>query len=118
MNVSKQSVRVALFIALILPTMISCGGSGSSPAEGSMVANIPISISKDDLQASIRVYAQVPISYDESVLSEPETQALAKLVEAGYIMDEIFLRQVWSGNVALREDLRKADAAPRASAVS
>jgi hypothetical protein len=59
----------------------------------------------EQLQAQIARYAPVDISYDESVLSEPEKQALAKLVQAADVMDEIFLRQVWEGNVELRKNL-------------
>jgi hypothetical protein len=59
----------------------------------------------DQLQAQISRYAQVEITYDEQVLSEPERLALAKLVQAGAVMDEIFLRQVWEGNETLRRQL-------------
>ncbi len=61
-----------------------------------------------ELAKRIAIYAQVNVSYDESVLSKPEKEALAKLIEAGRIMDEIFLRQVWSGNVDMRAALERA----------
>jgi len=57
------------------------------------------------LKEQIARYAQVDISYDENLLSEPERTALAKIVQAGAVMDEIFLRQVWDGNEALRRQL-------------
>jgi len=59
----------------------------------------------DQLKEQIGRYAQVNVSYDESVLSAPEKEALAKLVKVGGVMDEIFLRQVWAGNVDLRKSL-------------
>jgi hypothetical protein len=50
-------------------------------------------------------YARVDVSYDDSVLSEAEKEALVKLVRAAGVMDEIFLRQVYSGNLELRRSL-------------
>jgi len=51
-------------------------------------------------------FKPVKIEYDAGLLSGNDKRALAKLIEAARLMDEIFLRQVWSGNVKLREDLR------------
>ncbi len=49
--------------------------------------------------------APVDIGADISALPAHERQALAKLVQAGRIMDALFLRQVWGGNEALLFDL-------------
>ena len=57
------------------------------------------------LKKQIARFSQVDVDYDQSVLSAPEEKALAKLVQAGAVMDEIFLRQVWSGNLDLRRQL-------------
>jgi hypothetical protein len=62
------------------------------------------------LEEQIAKYAQVEIPIDRSVLSPPEMEALKKLVQVGGVMDEIFLRQVWSGNAAMRDALRRAAA--------
>jgi len=104
----RQIVVIAL-IALLLPLVGSCSSSNEGqPAEAAAVEEIPVSISHDDLKERIAKYAQVDINYPEDILSVPEKQALAKLVEAGYIMDEIFLRQVWAGNVAMQENIQKS----------
>jgi len=66
-------------------------------------------ISQDSLQAEIARLAPVEIVYDATILSAPEKQALVKLVEAARLMDEIFLRQAWEGNIALRDQLAAAD---------
>lgn len=97
-------------IATLSVAAASCGGGNndSSPAEADILADLQMPISHDDLKDRISKYAQVTVSYDESVLSEPEKQALVKLVEAGKVMDEIFLRQVWSGNVEMRDKLRRS----------
>jgi hypothetical protein len=60
------------------------------------------------LKNQIDKYARVEIPIETSVLSPPEIEALVKLVQAGGIMDEIFLRQVWAGNVELRDKLMAA----------
>ncbi len=50
------------------------------------------------LQAAAAQYAPTEIGADLSKLPANEQQALAKLVQAGWIMDALFLRQVWAGN--------------------
>jgi hypothetical protein len=53
------------------------------------------------LQAMIARFAPVDIGADVSRLPENEQRALARLIEAGWVMDGLFLRQVWSGNEGL-----------------
>ncbi|HDI52047.1 MAG TPA: peptidase [Bacteroidetes bacterium] len=50
-------------------------------------------------------FVPVTIKYDQSLLDENETKALKKIVEAAKYMDEIFLRQVYSKNESIREEL-------------
>ncbi len=52
-------------------------------------------------------FAPVNLKYDTSRLSAGDRKALAKLVEAARILNWIFLDQLWSGNRALYEKLRK-----------
>jgi hypothetical protein len=85
--------------------------SAASPAMTSgKEAGIDIEqhVTPAQLEEKIAKYARVEIPVDKSVLSQPEMDALVKLVQAGGIMDEIFLRQVWSGNVEMRDLLAKA----------
>jgi hypothetical protein len=56
-------------------------------------------------------FARVNLRYDESALSAGDRQALVKLVEASRLIDDAFTDQLWSGNRALYEQLRK-DASP------
>ncbi|MDH3217363.1 MAG: peptidase [Candidatus Krumholzibacteria bacterium] len=109
MKPETRFTSIIVLLALVIPLASSCGGSSDeSPAQGTPIPSIAMSISHEELKARIDKYAGVAISYDQSIVSEPEKRALAKLVEAGYIMDEIFLRQVWSGNTAMRDDLHMA----------
>ena len=57
------------------------------------------------LEAMIGRFAPVDITADLSGLPPNEQQALAKLVQAGWVMDGLFLRQVWGGNEATLLDL-------------
>lgn len=52
-------------------------------------------------------YAPVEITADISMLPAREREALAKLVQAGWIMDSLFLRQVWAGNNSMLLNLLK-----------
>ena len=52
-------------------------------------------------------YAQVPLKVDISKLSAGDKAALRKLVAASRKVNHIFLEQMWSGNLALYDKLRK-----------
>jgi hypothetical protein len=52
-------------------------------------------------------FAPVEISADIAQLPAQERQALAAMVQAGLIMDSIFLRQVWAGNPPMLLQLLK-----------
>ena len=57
------------------------------------------------LEAKTARFAPVDIGADISALPASEKTALAKLVQAGRVMDALFLRQVWAGNEAVLFDL-------------
>ena len=52
-------------------------------------------------------FAPVRVTADTSQLAPGDRQALAKLIDAANVIDEIFREQLWSGNPALRERLAK-----------
>ena len=56
-------------------------------------------------------FAPVELHADASKLSAGDQKALAKLLDAARVIDDIFLEQVWSGNKALRAKLA-ADTSP------
>jgi hypothetical protein len=63
------------------------------------------------LAAKIRRFAPTEITANTSRLSKNDQQALDKIIEAARLLDPIYLRQVWSGNVALWKKL-EADTSP------
>src|SRR5258708_5721202 len=67
--------------------------------------------SESALAAKIRRFAPTDVTADPSQLSENDRKALDKIIEAGKLLDPLFLRQVWSGNEALQRKL-EADTSP------
>jgi hypothetical protein len=72
-----------------------------------MAAAAPLAFAPD-ISARLAQLPRTPIDYDRKLLDEKETRAVQKLVEASRLLDEIFLRQVWQGNPALRDRLAAA----------
>src|SRR6185503_3349636 len=64
-----------------------------------------------ELNRMIARFAPAELHADTSKLPAGDQKALAKLLDAARVIDEIFLKQVWSGNVALRARLAK-DSSP------
>src|SRR3954464_15498384 len=54
-----------------------------------------------DVAAMASRFAPSDIRADVTSLPENERRALGKLVDAARLMDSLFLRQVWAGNVAM-----------------
>src|SRR4029077_15978146 len=59
------------------------------------------------LQKMTARFAPTTLRVDTSKLSSGDAQALVKLIEAGRIMDDIFMVQYWSGDLALYSRLQK-----------
>ena len=59
------------------------------------------------LQKMTARFAPTTLRVDTSKLSSGDQQALIKLIEAGRIMDDIFMVQYWSGDPALYSKLQK-----------
>jgi hypothetical protein len=59
------------------------------------------------LQKMTARFAPTTLRVDTSRLSSGDRQALVKLIEAGRVMNDVFLVQYWSGNPALYSRLQK-----------
>ncbi len=73
---------------------------------------MPLTVSAADaslaeLQQMTARFAPVQLRVDTSKLSSGDRAALIKLIEAGRIVNRIFMRQLWSGNLALYDKLRQ-----------
>ena len=65
----------------------------------------------DQLEKMASRFAPTPLRVDTSRLSSGDRQALVKLIEAARILNDIFMQQMWDGNLALYSRLQR-DATP------
>ena len=90
----KRIVLMAVCLAVV-----ATGGDIVSAQEGR----------EKTIEQRLAVYAPVKITVPWDLLDKNETAALENLYRAGVVMDELFLRQVWKGNVELRKALNSKD---------
>ena len=91
-------MNIKLLLSLIL--LAALDAAFAAPAEKNATNSETAHI-----EQMIARFAPTDISADISKLSPNDRRVLAKLVEASKIIDGIFLRQVWSGNVSMLLDL-------------
>jgi hypothetical protein len=60
-----------------------------------------------ELERMTQRFAPTPLRLDVSSLSSGDRQALVKLIQAARIVDDLFLKQLWTGNYALLQRLQK-----------
>ena len=78
------------------------------------VTSIPVKAQKNgalpdlaQLEKMASRFAPTPLRVDTSKLSAGDRQALAKMIEAARILNDIFMQQMWDGNLALYSRLQK-----------
>jgi hypothetical protein len=74
-----------------------------TPAPASAEASFP---NADELNQMAARFAPAPLEVDLSGLSAGDKKALAKLIEAGRIVNHLFMQQFWSGDLALYDKLQ------------
>lgn len=73
-------------------------------AAGAQVTKMP---DLAELKKKIARFAPVELKADTSRLSGGDRRALAKLVQAAHMVDDLFMSQLWDGNAALRAKLEQ-----------
>src|SRR6185436_9157358 len=101
----KLSIKLFLLATAITVVFVACTAQKEAPKVSESKAPV------DSLAAKIRRFAPTDLSADTSQLSENDRKALDKLIEAAKLLDPLYLRQVWSGNEALKQKL-EADTSP------
>lgn len=91
----KKYFQTIFVVILSLTFFIKCGEQKKDEAA-------------EMLKKKIDKFAVTELKYDDSILTENEKVVVQKLYEAGKIMDEIFLEQVYSKNYEIRETLQKS----------
>jgi len=86
---------------LILSLLVSFGVSACAQKSPSTAPNLA------ELEKMASRFASTPLRVDTSNLSVGDRQALVKLVQAARILDQVFIKQLWSGNQDLYVRLQK-----------
>ena len=86
--------------------------TGVSSAQKAKPAAPPPSASSSlpdttDLEQMAARFAPTPLQVDTSSLSAGDKRALVKLIEAARGLDHVFMQQLWSGDLALYQKLRR-----------
>ena len=89
-----------MLLSSLLFTSVPAVPSQTKPASG-----------ETDVAQKIRRFSPTNLTASTAHLSANDKKALAKIIEAAKLMDPLFLRQVWSGNEALKKKL-EADKTP------
>jgi len=90
-----------LLTFLLVSTIMATAQKTPAPASAPNAAP-----SADELNQMAARFAPVRLEVDLSSLSAGDKKALAKLIEAGRIVDHIFMQQFWSGDLALYDKLQ------------
>jgi hypothetical protein len=99
MRITQKVCATAFALCVMLPSVAPAQRRAAASGEPA------------ELNAKIERFAPTIITADTSRLAARDRQALAKVIEAAKLLDPLFLRQVWSGNVALQTKL-EADRTP------
>jgi hypothetical protein len=102
MRITQKVCALAATLCVLLPSVGLSQRRGRAAAASGELA---------ELNEKIRRFAPTVVTADTSRLAARDRQALMKVIEAAKLLDPLFLRQVWSGNVALKTRL-EADRTP------
>ena len=95
--------RIAL--AILGPLALAGPAAAQAPAESLPPVALAPGLTAADLEARLAQFAPVELAFDASLLSPADRAVVRKLVEASDALHEVFLLQVWRGNVAYRARL-------------
>ncbi|HXW91065.1 MAG TPA: hypothetical protein VEK33_11010 [Terriglobales bacterium] len=87
--------------SLVVGILIMAAPQGSVSAQKASIPDL------EQLQRMTGRFVPTPIRVDTSKLSSADQKALVKLIAAARILDHVFLRQLWSGNLELYARLAK-----------
>src|SRR6476659_7980058 len=97
-------MKTSVFTFLSLAVISAAGVAAFNGVSAVQQSSTP---STTELRTMTARFAPADIGADISALPENEHKALGKLVQAARIMDSLVLRQVWSGNDAMLQQLAR-----------
>ena len=86
-------------------TLLIAAACATPEAPVPTTSQSPQTSKPSDLQRMADRFSPTDLTVDLSTLSPADKTVLAKLIEASKIIDALYLRQVWEGNEAMRQDL-------------
>jgi hypothetical protein len=95
-----------LLTFLLVSTILATAQKPPAPASSPNTAQTSFP-NADELNQMAARFAPVQLEMDLSALSAGDKKALAKLIEAGRIVNPLFMQQFWSGNLALYQKLQQ-----------
>src|SRR6185312_8387339 len=95
-----------LLTFLLVSTIMASAQKTPAPASSPNTAEASFP-NADELNRMAARFAPVNLEVDLSSLSAGDKKALAKLIEAGRIVNHIFMQQFWSGDLALYQKLQQ-----------
>ncbi|MCU1254757.1 MAG: MutT/NUDIX family protein, partial [Candidatus Angelobacter sp.] len=95
-----------LLTFLLVSTIMATAQKTPSPASSPNTASTAFP-NADELNQMAARFAPVRLEVDLSALSAGDKKALAKLIEAGRIVNHLFMQQFWSGDLALYQKLQQ-----------
>ncbi len=117
-----RSTRLPAFASLAFVLFAACAGRGTGPTSAPAAPTPtpeptppPLAVAAD-VEARVTQFARTPLTAELSGLPESEIRALGELIAASRFLDEVYLRQVWTGNPALRDQVFAYDGPHTAAA--
>ena len=99
-------MRYRMILTCVLLWVLCCNSLAVAATQARRRApKATASAARTSLEAKIRRFAPTTLTADTSRLSAGDRRALARVIEAAKLMDPLYLRQVWSGNPALKQRL-------------
>jgi hypothetical protein len=95
-----------LLTFLLVSTIMAIAQKTPAPASSPNTAPAAFP-SADELNQMAARFAPVRLEVDLSALSAGDKKALGKLIEAGRIVNHLFMQQFWSGDLALYQKLQQ-----------
>ena len=97
------------FLALVIAAIIFFFGAFNTPMRAQRAKSRKTNSAPGlaQLQQMTARFAPTPLRVDTSKLSATDRQALVKLIEAGRLLDHVFLMQFWSSNLDLYARLQR-----------
>jgi hypothetical protein len=95
-----------LLTFLLVSTIMATAQKTPAPASSPNTAPAAFP-NADELNQMAARFAPVQLEVDLSALSAGDKKALAKLIEAGRIVNRLFMQQFWSGDLALYQKLQQ-----------